>query len=82
MTEVLKEIITLLTSGITEMATGIGSGVASLVQEIFLVVGENGTVTGLSVFGSVTVIFAGIGLAIGLSKLVMHWIGSLGGSNM
>lgn len=82
MTNILTEIITLLTSGITQMATGIGSGVGNLVQELFLVVDTNGTVEGLSVFGSVTVIFAGIGLAIGLSKLIMHWIGSLGGSRV
>lgn len=81
MTGVLGEIITLLTSGITQMATGIGSGVGQLVQNIFLQTAENGEIT-LSVFGGVTVIFAGVGLAIGLSKLVMHWIGSLGGSNM
>ena len=81
MTSVLGEIITLLTSGITQMATGIGSGVGQLVQNIFLQTAETGEIT-LSVFGGVTVIFAGVGLAIGLSKLVMHWIGSLGGSNM
>ena len=82
MTNVLTEIINLLTSGITQMATGIGSGVGNLVQELFLVMGENGTIEGLSVFGGVTVVFAGIGLAIGLSKLIMHWIGSLGGSRV
>ena len=82
MTNVLTEIINLLTSGITQMATGIGSGVGNLVQELFLVMGENGAIEGLSVFGGVTVIFAGVGLAIGLSKLIMHWVGSLGGSNI
>lgn len=82
MTNILADIIELLTSGIGSMATGIGNGVGNLVTSLFLVMGENGAVEGLSTFGSVTVIFAGIGLAIGLSKLIMHWIGSLGGSRV
>ena len=82
MTEILNQIIELLTSGITGIASGIGSGLQSLVQNIFLEVGADGAVTGLSTFGGVVIIFAGVGLAVGLSKLVVHWISSLGGSNM
>lgn len=82
MTEVLNEIITLLTSGISGIATGIGDGLGNLVESIFLKVGTDGTVDGLSVFGGVIVIFAGVGLAVGLSKLVVHWISGLGGSGM
>ena len=82
MSAVLKEIVTLLTDGITDMATGIGDGLGQLVQNIFLEVNANGDVTGLSTFGGVVIIFAAIGLAIGLSKLVVHWITSLGGSRM
>ena len=82
MAEVLNEIITLLTSGISGIATGIGDGLGNLVESIFLKVGSEGTVEGLSVFGGVIVIFAGVGLAVGLSKLVVHWISGLGGSGM
>ena len=82
MENILTEIITLLTSGITQMATGIGTGLGGLVENIFLKVGTDGTVTGLSTFGTVTVIFAGIGLAVGLSRLVVKWVSSLGGSRM
>ena len=82
MANVLTEIIEILTSGITSMATGIGSGLTALVQNIFLTVGTDGAVTGLSTFGTVTVIFAGIGLAVGLSRLVVKWVTSLGGSRM
>ena len=82
METVLSDMIGLLTSGITEMATGIGTGLGNLVENIFLKVGENGAVTGLSTFGSVVVIFAGVGLAIGLSKLVVHWISTLGSSRV
>ena len=82
MAEVLNEIITLLTSGISGIATGIGDGLGNLVESIFLKVGSEGTVEGLSVFGGVIVIFAGVGFAVGLSKLVVHWISGLGGSGM
>lgn len=78
MTAVLAEIIELLVGGISGIATGIGDGLGKLVSAIFLE--TNGDVTKLSVFGGVVIVFAGIGLAIGLSKLVVHWITSLGAS--
>lgn len=34
-------------------------GLTALVTEIFLVTSENGDVTGLSVFGGITIVFAG-----------------------
>ena len=79
MSEVLNEIITLLTDGIGSIATGIGAGLGNLVTEIFLKVGTDGTIEGLSTFGGVIVIFAGVSLAIGLSKLVVNWVSGLGG---
>lgn len=82
MSAVLNEVITTLTSGISQMATGIGTGIGNLVTEIFLKVDESGAVTGLSTFGGVIVIFAGIGLAFGLSKLVVHWVSGLGARGM
>ena len=81
MSNVLSEIIGLLTDGITGIAEGIGGGLTSLVQEIFLVTGADGAQS-LSVFGGVIVIFAGVSLAIGLSRLVVGWVTSLGGSGM
>ncbi len=79
---VLGQIIELLTSGLTSMATGIGGGLKNLVTNIFLEVSETGAVEGISIFGGVVVIFAGIGLAVGLSRLVVNWITSLGGANL
>ena len=80
MQAILTEIISLLTGGITGIATGIGGGLTSLVQEIFLEgTGETQT---LSVFGAVIVIFAGISMAVGLSRLIVKWISSLGGSRL
>lgn len=82
MAAVLQEIIQLLVSGITQLATGIGTGLQSLVTAIFLT--GNGTTESpyaLSTFGGVIVIFAGIALAVGLCRWVMNFVTSLGASN-
>lgn len=76
MSAVLQEIITLLVSGISQMATGIGSGLNALVNAIFL--DTTGTSPVLSTFGGLIVVFAGIALAIGLSRFVVNWVTSLG----
>ena len=78
--EILQEIITILVGGISGIAQGIGSGLSTLATSIFLTgTGENQT---LSTFGVLVVVFAGISLAIGLSRLVVRWISSLGGSRV
>lgn len=77
---IVTEIVGIMTQGLTGIATGIGGGLSTLVQEIFLNVGEDGA-TELSLFGGVIVVFAGISLAIGLSKWVVNWVTSLGASH-
>lgn len=81
MAAILASIIELLTGGIAGMAKGIGSGLSTLAQSIFLEVGAEGAITGLSAFGSLIVVFAGISLAVGLSKWVVNWVTSLGASH-
>ena len=81
MNAILTEIMALLTSGIKGLASGIGAGLTELVQAIFLKVSEGGEVEGLSTFGGLIVVFAGISLAIGLSKWVVNWVASLGASH-
>ena len=77
---ILTEIIGILVGGITGIAEGIGSGLSTLATSIFLQgTGDSQT---LSVFGVLIVVFAGISLAIGLSRLVVSWLSSLGGSRM
>lgn len=78
MVEIVTEIVQGLTSGISQMATGIGSGIASLVQNVFLKVGDGGAIEGLSTTGIVVVAFAGVSLAVGLSKFIVKWAMSLG----
>lgn len=77
MTEILKQIIEILVGGITGIASGIGSGLTTLAQSIFIG-SEPGTLT---VFGGLVVVFAGISLAIGLCRWVVDWITSLGSRN-
>lgn len=82
-TEILTQIIALLVGGIQGVATGIGGGLSTLAQNIFLQTtgtGETAT-TGLSVFGALIIIFAGISLAIGLSRWVVNFVTSLGARN-
>lgn len=78
MTEILTEFINLLVGGITNLATGIGSGVNGFVQDLFLRVSDSGAVEGLSTFGGVVAIFGGIGLAVGITTLIFNWIRSIG----
>ena len=79
MSEVVTEIITTLTSGISGIATGIGTGLSTLVKSIFL--DSTGETTKLSTFGGLVVVFAGISLAVGLSRWVVNWVTSLGASH-
>lgn len=75
MASVLTEFISLLTGGITGIASGVGEGVSTLAESIFL---QGETTKSLSVFGGIIGIFAGISLAIGLSRWVMNLVTSLG----
>lgn len=77
MTAILNQIIEILIAGITGIASGVGSGLTTLAQSIFLGI-EPGS---LSVFGGLVVVFAGISLAIGLCRWVVDWITSLGSRN-
>lgn len=76
MSSVLQEIISLLTSGITQLATGIGSGLKALVEAIFI--DATGATKTLTTFGGIVVVFAGIALAVGLCRWVMNFVTSLG----
>ena len=77
--EIVVQMVQILVAGLTEMATGIGSGLNDLVTNIFLVnPGTAGAAWELSVFGQVILAFGGIALAVGLSKFVVNWITSWG----
>lgn len=78
MGDILKDFIQLLVGGITDLATGIGTGVNGFVKDLFLEVDAQGAITGLSTFGGVIAIFGGIGLAVGITTLIFNWIRSIG----
>lgn len=81
MANVLQEFVNILVSGITDLASGIASGIVSMAKALFLEVSVSDgveTVTGLSVFGGIVAIFAGLALAIGITTRVYTWVTSLG----
>lgn len=78
MATVLTEFINILVGGVTQMATGLAGGIVAMVKALFLEVSEQGAVTGLSIFGGVIAIFAGISLAVGITTRVYLWVTSLG----
>ena len=78
MMAILQEIVEILVSGITSIASGIGTGLSELVTHTFLKTSETGDITGLSTFGGVVCVFGGISLAVGLSTFVVKWVASLG----
>lgn len=81
MNAILTQIIDFLVGGITGIASGIGEGLSTLAESVFLTgTAESGY--SLSIFGSLVAIFAGISLAIGLSRLVVRWVSTLGGSRV
>lgn len=79
-TEIVTQIIAILVAGLQGIATGIGGGLKALVDSVFFTTVEG--VTSISTFGIMVVVFAGISLAIGLSRLVVRWLSTLGGSRM
>lgn len=75
-TSIVSQIVTILVDGIGGIAEGIGGGLSTLASAIFLT--STGT---LSVFGTLVVTFAGIALAIGLSRWVLNFVSSMGARN-
>ena len=75
----VEEIVSILIAGISGVATGIGTGLSTLASSIFFA--TTGDTTGLSVLGICIIAFAGISLALGLSRWVLNFFTSLGARN-
>lgn len=74
--KLVGEIVKIIVSGITEMGKGIGAGISGAVQAMaFTGTGETQT---LSVWFIVVLAFAGISLAVGLTRLVYTFLTTLG----
>lgn len=79
MIALLTEIIGILVGGIVGLAEGIGGGLTALITNIFVNgTGTEGDPYTLTVFGGLCIVFAGIALAIGLSRFVMRFVTSFG----
>lgn len=81
MATVLQEFVSILVGGISSLAQGIAAGIVEMAKALFLETSESQgvvTVTGLSIFGGLVAIFAGLALAIGITTRVYTWVTSLG----
>lgn len=81
--QIVSQIVEILTSGLTSFAQGIGGGISDAVQAMFFTTtgsGESATTT-LSIYAIMVLVFGGVALAVGLTRLIFNWLGSLGGSN-
>lgn len=74
--EIVTEIVNILASGLTAFGSAIGSGISNAVQSMFFVgTGEN---QALSMYAIMVIVFGAIALAVGLTRLIFGWLGSLG----
>lgn len=78
MANVLQEFVSIMVSAISDLATGVAGGIVTMAKALFLEVDSGGTVTGLSIFGGIIAIFAGLSLAVGITTRVYLWVTSLG----
>lgn len=76
-TQPMLDFISIIVSGLGAFASGVASGVSDFASALFLNV-QNGQVVGLSVFGGILAIFAGLALAVAITTKVYIWITSLG----
>lgn len=78
--DIVTDIVEILGAGIVGLGEKIGEGVSKFAQALaFTTVGtgDNAT-TEMSVFFVLICVFAAIGLAVGLTRLIFGWLQSLG----
>lgn len=78
-TAIVSEIIGTLTSGITGVATGVGSGLSTLAQNIFMT--GTGDTQSISTFGTLIIVFCAISLGLTLCRWMVNFVTSLGNRN-
>lgn len=76
MVAILQSIIQILVAGVSELGQGIASGLAATVTALFI--DSTGTTPALSTLGGVIALFGGIALAVGITRLAVGWVMSLG----
>ena len=79
---IVTQIIEILYSGLTGVASALGSGLSQIVQSLAITgTGTTGDPYQISVFLGMVVVFGAIGLAVGLTTFVVKWLASLGARN-
>lgn len=78
MPQVLDDFVGVLTTAIGSLASGIAGGVTAMAQDLFLQDDGEGNITGLSVFGGIVALFAGLALAVAITTKVYTWVTTLG----
>ena len=76
-TQVLGDIVQVMTSGLEKMAIGIGKGANAFVEN--LITTTSGETTVASSFILVVALVGGISLAIGFGRRMFNFVTSLGG---
>lgn len=74
---VIETLIDIMVSGISAFAVNIGKGINDVVVNVFVDTSQE--TFALTTFGGVVAVFAGLALAVGLSKLITSFIMRLGG---
>lgn len=78
-TAIVEQIVAILVAGLTSLGEGIGQGVNDFVSALTITgTGENAA---LSPYFVMVLVFAGVALAIGLTRRIFSWLETLGGSN-
>lgn len=72
--EIASSIIGALTSGLTGMVSAIPTAIKDTFQNLFFT--TNGSTTEVSTFAIVMLVFGGVALAFGITKLVYHLVRS------
>lgn len=76
---IMQEIISILTGGLVEIGEAMGSALSNMATAVFLT--GTGEAQTLSTFGTLIVIFAGISLALSLTRWVINFVASFGQRN-
>lgn len=73
---IVKAILDILLSGLTDTATAMGKGINDFITSLFVTVGD--TATTLTIFGQVALAFMGVALALGLCYGILNFVTTMG----
>lgn len=75
-TEIASEIVNAILAPLTDMLTAVPQAIVTAFQALFITTTGTGSdaVSHISIFGIVMLVFGGVALAFGLTKLVYHLV--------